>query len=66
MGELHGYIIHYGQDASNLSNSIEINDASIMDYTITDLSNGSWYFTIQVVDVDGLISAPSEVVSKTI
>lgn len=66
MGELQGYIIHYGQDANNLSKSIEINDASTMDYTITDLSNGSWYFTIQVVDMDGLISAPSEVVSKTI
>ncbi|SDX64959.1 fibronectin type III domain-containing protein [Marinobacter mobilis] len=66
MGELKGYVIRYGQQADDLDNRIEIGDASVMDYTVGGLGNGSWYFTIQVVDVDGLVSAPSEVVSKTI
>lgn len=66
MGELKGYIIRYGQDPGNLSRTITINDASTMDYTVTNLSQGSWYFSIQVVDLDGLESAPSDVVSKTI
>lgn len=66
MGELRGYIILYGQDAGNLDQRIEINEASTMDYTVANLSNGQWFFAIQVVDVDGLVSAPSEVVSKTI
>lgn len=66
MGELDSYIISYGQDASDLSKTIEINDASTMEYTINDLGAGEWFFSIQVVDTDGLISAPSDVVSKTI
>lgn len=66
MGELQGYVIRYGQQADELDNRIEIGDASVMDYTVGGLVNGAWYFTIQVVDVDGLVSAPSEVVSKTI
>lgn len=66
MGELKGYIIRYGQDPGNLSRTITINDASTMDYTVSNLSQGSWYFSIMVVDLDGLVSAPSDVVSKTI
>lgn len=66
MGELKGYIIRYGQDPGNLSKQVTINDASTMEYTVQNLSRGSWYFSIMVVDLDGLQSAPSEVVSKTI
>lgn len=66
MGELQGYIIRYGRQADELANSIKINDASVMNYTVGGLVDGAWYFTIQVVDVDGLTSAPSGVVSKTI
>ncbi|MDX1754727.1 MAG: fibronectin type III domain-containing protein [Marinobacter sp.] len=66
MGELQGYLINYGQDANNLSRRVEITNADVMDYTVGGLSQGDWYFTIQVVDVNGLVSAPSQVVSKTI
>lgn len=66
MGELSGYVISYGKNPDELSEIVRINDAATMDYTITNLDNGTWYFTIQVEDVDGLVSAPSEQVSKTI
>lgn len=66
MGELSGYVITYGQNPEELSEAIRIDDASIMDYTINNLDYGTWYFTIQAEDVDGLVSAPSEQVSKTI
>ncbi len=66
MGELSGYIINYGQDSEALSETVRISDASIMEYTVNNLDNGTWYFTIQVEDVDGLMSAPSAPVSKTI
>lgn len=66
MGEIQGYIIRYGHSADDLAYSVEINDGSVMDYTISGLQYGNWYFTIQVVDMDGLMSAPSDVVSKTI
>lgn len=66
MGELDSYIVHYGQDAADLSSTVAIADGSTMQYTIDKLSPGEWFFSIQVVDTNGLISAPSALVSKTI
>ncbi|MDF0752360.1 fibronectin type III domain-containing protein [Marinobacter sp. 71-i] len=66
MGELSGYVINYGQNPDALSETVRINDASTMEYTVDNLNNGTWYFTIQVEDIDGLMSAPSAQVSKTI
>ncbi|MDL0430244.1 fibronectin type III domain-containing protein [Marinobacter sp. TBZ242] len=66
MGELSGYVISYGQNPEELTEAVRIDDANIMEYTIGNLDYGTWYFTIQVEDVDGLVSAPSEQVSKTI
>lgn len=66
MGELSGYVISYGKNPDELSEAVRVEDANTMDYTINNLDNGTWYFTIQVEDVDGLVSAPSEQVSKTI
>lgn len=66
MGELQGYVILYGQDADKLDRRIEISEASTMEYIVDNLSAGQWFFAIQVVDTEGLVSAPSEVVSKSI
>ncbi|MDX1551765.1 MAG: fibronectin type III domain-containing protein [Marinobacter sp.] len=66
MGELSGYVISYGQSPDELSEVIRIDDANTMDFIINNLDYGTWYFTIQAEDVDGLVSAPSEQVSKTI
>lgn len=66
MGELQGYIIRYGQSPSSLNSHVAISAASDMKYTINSLGAGSWYFTVQVVDVNGLVSPPSSIVSKTI
>ena len=66
MGELSGYVINYGRDPEEMDESVRIDDASTMEYTVDNLDSGTWYFTIQVEDVDGLVSSPSEQVSKTI
>lgn len=66
MGELSGYVIRYGQDPDDLSRSVRVSDASTMEYTVINLDSGTWYFEIQVEDVDGLMSSPSDQVSKTI
>lgn len=66
MGELDAYVILYGQDADNLDRAITVGEASTMSFTIPDLAAGDWYFAIQVVDTQGLVSAPSRVVSKSI
>ena len=69
MGELDKYVIRYGQDMDSLSFEVVLGDAAAfpeMSYIIENLDAGTWYFTIQVQDTQGLISEPSEPVSKHI
>lgn len=65
LAEIDHYIIRYGQNEAQLEQRVEVSgDAT--SYQFDNLASGTWYFTIQVVDDQGLISAPSAVVSKTI
>jgi len=66
MAELSGYVISYGQDPENLEQTVLVNNASTMEYTVEDLADGTWYFSVQVEDNNGLISPPSDLVSKNI
>tara|TARA_R100000322_G_scaffold19232_1_gene12337 strand:- start:316 stop:732 length:417 start_codon:yes stop_codon:yes gene_type:complete len=69
MGELDKYVIRYGQDADELSEEVVVTNAQAeaeMSYEVSGLDAGTWYFTIQVQDTNGLISEPSDVVSKSI
>lgn len=69
MGELDKYVIRYGQDTDNLSEKVVVTNAATeaeMSYEVGGLGNGTWYFTIQVEDINGLISEPSKVVSKSV
>ena len=69
MGELDRYVIRYGQDADQLSEEVVVTNAQAeaeMSYEVSGLDAGTWYFTIQVQDTNGLISEPSDIVSKSI
>lgn len=69
MGELDRYVIRYGQDTENLTEEVVVANAQAqaeMSYEISGLDNGTWYFTIQVQDTSGLISEPSDIVSKSV
>ncbi|MEC7816982.1 MAG: fibronectin type III domain-containing protein [Pseudomonadota bacterium] len=69
MGELDQYVIRFGQDPEDLGQQVTVDGAESfvdMSYTINGLEEGTWYFTIQVKDAQGLISEPSAPVSKTI
>jgi hypothetical protein len=69
MGELDRYLIRYGQDADELNEEVVVTNAQAeaeMSYEVSGLDVGTWYFTIQVQDTNGLISEPSDVVSKSI
>jgi pectin methylesterase-like acyl-CoA thioesterase len=66
MAELAGYVISYGQDPENLDQTVYVNDAYIMEYTVKNLTQGTWYFSVQAEDDGGLMSPPSDLVSKTI
>lgn len=67
--DLASYEIRYGMSANNLDRSALYDRAAgliDMSYTIENLSAGTWFFTIQARDDNGLLSSPSIVVSKTI
>ncbi|EAZ99972.1 fibronectin type III domain-containing protein [Marinobacter sp. ELB17] len=67
--DLASYEIRYGTSAENLNRSAVFDGAAgliDMSYTIENLSAGTWYFTIQARDDNGLLSSPSVVVSKNI
>lgn len=65
LSEIASYRLNYGTNANNLSMNVSVpSDESR--YTFENLDAGTWYFSVQVVDYFGLISEPSEVVSRTI
>jgi hypothetical protein len=64
---LAGYIIYYGTDASALTQTIQVADASALSYVVTGLATGTtWYFMVSSYTTTGEESPPSPVLSKTI
>jgi|AntRauTorckE5430_2_1112549.scaffolds.fasta_scaffold00221_16 hypothetical protein len=68
MGEIGSYEVRYGlsADLESVNTSVQVEDGQRMSYTVEGLLPGTWYFAIQTVDIAGLKSEWSEVVSKVI
>lgn len=66
IGELVGYRVLYGQVSRNYDHTVELDNAGITRYVVEGLGAGTWYFAIQAVTSDGLVSEPSAEASKTI
>ena len=65
--DIGGYIVLYGQDPENLDQQVEVECSALnCGYEVENLSAGTWYFAVQTVDSSGLVSAPSEPVSRSI
>lgn len=65
--DIDGYIVLYGQDPENLDRQAVVDcNALNCGYDISNLSAGTWYFAVQTVDSSGLISSPSQTVSRAI
>jgi hypothetical protein len=67
--DLASYEIRYGKDAASLNSLVivdRVGGLHDLSFTIEDLSAGTWYFTIQARDENGLLSSPSEMVNKVI
>ncbi|WP_111495992.1 PA14 domain-containing protein [Marinobacter bohaiensis] len=65
LSEIDHYLINYGQSSGNLDQSVEVSSADTS-YTFEGLDSGTWYFTVQTVDSDGLTSPESDEVSQTV
>ncbi|SFR77685.1 Fibronectin type III domain-containing protein [Marinobacter daqiaonensis] len=64
--DLDGYIVSYGQSVDTLDQSARVESCISCEFTVANLAEGTWYFRVQTVDTLGLVSEPSEPVSKTI
>lgn len=64
--EIDGYVIAYGTDTNNLSESVTVTGGGQLNATIEDLSTGTYYFAIATVDSDGLRGEFSELITQTV
>ena len=62
LSEIDYYVISYGQSEGSLSETQQV-DGAETSFQFENLAPGTWYFTIRVVDMDGLSSPESEPVS---
>lgn len=62
LSEIQSYEILYGQSPDNLTNTTVVGGSQTT-AEISGLTSGTWYFSIRVVDADGLKSENSEILS---
>jgi hypothetical protein len=63
--DLAGFRVHYGTTAGNLTQSVTVANAGLASYTISNLSSGTWYFSISAYTKTGVESDLSDTVSTT-
>jgi Putative Ig domain len=63
---LAGYRIYYGTDSSKLSRTVQVANAGVSSYVISDLSPTTWYFSVRAYSAANVESDASNLASKTI
>jgi hypothetical protein len=64
--DLAGYTIYYGSSPNALMQNIQVANAGATSYVVSNLSSGTYFFTVAANASDGTQSAQSSVGSKTI
>lgn len=64
--EIDHYQVQYWRDGSDSVKDLKIYDSLKTDLVIENLSQGTWFFKIKVIDKDGLSSQYSNTVDKTL
>jgi hypothetical protein len=63
---LAGYQIKYGTSAGNLSQTIQVANAGLTTYVVSNLTPGTYYFGVEAYTASGAQSTLSSLVSKTL
>jgi hypothetical protein len=63
---LAGYRLHFGTSPSNLSSVVQLSNASLTTYTVSNLLAATWYFAITAYTTTGVESSRSQIVSKAV
>ncbi len=66
LADIGGYRVYYGASEGDYTNSIDVNDGTAEQVTLTELPLGTYYFVVTTYDVAGRESVYSSVVIKTI
>lgn len=64
--DLAGYKIYYGTASNSLTQMVQVANAGVASYTLSNLTSGTWYFGVTAYDATGAESALSNVASKTV
>jgi hypothetical protein len=63
---LAGYRIYYGTSATTLTQQIQVANPGVSSYVVSDLTRGTYYFTVRAYNTAGAESVSSNQASKTI
>jgi hypothetical protein len=63
---LDGFYLEYGRTADVLDQRIDVTNAGLTTYTVSNLASGTWYFAVSAYTTAGDSSGISNVASKTI
>jgi hypothetical protein len=63
---LAGYRVKYGQQASNLSETVSVPSPGITSVVIENLSTGTWYFAVSAYTTANIESDLSNLAQKTL
>jgi hypothetical protein len=66
VSNLGGYNIYYGTSAESLTNKIQVSNAGLTAYTVSNLDSGTYFFGISAYTTSGAESDVAVVGSKTI
>lgn len=66
LNNLAGYDIYYGTDRNHLDQTIDVSTPAETTYRVGGLTPGTYYFAVTSYTTDGVESALSEIVSKTL
>jgi hypothetical protein len=64
LSNLGGYRVRYGTTAGNLTQSVELANAGLTSYVVSNLSSGTWFFGVSAYSTTGVESSLSGVVSQ--
>ena len=65
IGTISSYRIYYGRNSAQLDQAVNVS-GGLTSFHIDNLVQGTWYFSVTATCADGLESARSAMVSKTI
>lgn len=63
---LAGYDIHYGTTSGNYTQKVAVSNPGLATYVVTNLTPGTYYFSVAAVNSDGTESPLSSEVSATV